>query len=236
MDRFGNAALTLFTVAHNVKLYVWGAADDDFAQKKQQSTARQSMVDESVEAEGLPVLDALALWPSIFARLLIDRQLQILWQNQASKTLFARQKLVTESKGALRFAHQDHAASFRQTLAASEKGPAIAYLKDEATQAEVVVSAAVVRLRPVPLYGILARQPFQLAPATTMLRVVFKLTAAEADMVGRLFNGQSVAEAATALEITEETVRSHIRNLYAKLGVTSRETLFSKVISYVCVH
>jgi DNA-binding NarL/FixJ family response regulator len=51
------------------------------------------------------------------------------------------------------------------------------------------------------------------------------LTAREADVLELLQGGQSNAEIAASLHVGVETVRTHARNIYRKLGVSSRRDL-----------
>lgn len=53
------------------------------------------------------------------------------------------------------------------------------------------------------------------------------LTPREAEVLPMLQNGRSNAEIATALQLAVETVRTHARNIYRKLGVSSRRELAS---------
>jgi DNA-binding CsgD family transcriptional regulator len=62
---------------------------------------------------------------------------------------------------------------------------------------------------------------------------VFQLTRSEAAVVGRMLDGATAEEVATALAISVETVRTHIRNVYGKIEVNSREALFRKLAPYV---
>jgi DNA-binding NarL/FixJ family response regulator len=51
------------------------------------------------------------------------------------------------------------------------------------------------------------------------------LTPRETDVLGLLQDGSSNAEIAAALHVGVETVRTHVRNIYRKLGVSSRREL-----------
>jgi DNA-binding NarL/FixJ family response regulator len=53
------------------------------------------------------------------------------------------------------------------------------------------------------------------------------LTRRETDVLGLLQDGSSNAEIAAALHVGVETVRTHVRNIYRKLGVSSRRELRS---------
>jgi DNA-binding NarL/FixJ family response regulator len=55
------------------------------------------------------------------------------------------------------------------------------------------------------------------------------LTAREADVLGLLQGGSSNGEIAAELQVGVETVRTHARNIYRKLGVSSRRDLRTPV-------
>lgn len=72
-------------------------------------------------------------------------------------------------------------------------------------------------LHVLPAAGLQAYEPSGPAP----------LTAREADVLELLQGGQSNAEIAASLHVGVETVRTHARNIYRKLGVSSRPELRS---------
>src|ERR1700680_2219126 len=62
-------------------------------------------------------------------------------------------------------------------------------------------------------------------PASGSIAVEHLLTQREAEVLPLLQQGRSNAQIAVALQIGVETVRTHARNIYRKLGVTSRREL-----------
>lgn len=58
---------------------------------------------------------------------------------------------------------------------------------------------------------------------------VFKLTAAEYDVVRQLLSGETAEDITRKVGVSMATTRSHIRNIYRKLGVSSREALFKRL-------
>lgn len=60
-----------------------------------------------------------------------------------------------------------------------------------------------------------------------LLMQLYKLTATEIRIASSIASGHSPREVAIADEISYETVRTHLRNIYAKLGVNSRAGLVS---------
>jgi DNA-binding NarL/FixJ family response regulator len=85
------------------------------------------------------------------------------------------------------------------------------------TQARDVLSAIHLAARGLQLIPRRATDPAAPTPPGSHL-----LTSREADVVTMLQHGSSNAEIAQALGIGVETVRTHARNIYRKLGVTSR--------------
>ena len=61
---------------------------------------------------------------------------------------------------------------------------------------------------------------------------VFQLTPAEYRVLGEMIEGRTADAIARAMKLSIETVRSHIRHIYTKLQVSSREELFSKIRPY----
>lgn len=64
------------------------------------------------------------------------------------------------------------------------------------------------------------------------LERAFGLTPAEHRVLLRMIEGQTAEAIADALHLSIETVRSHIRNLYTKMGVASREAMFARVAPF----
>lgn len=71
------------------------------------------------------------------------------------------------------------------------------------------------------------RLPFKIDCAD--LEPIFSVTRAEHKTLVLILHGRSVTEIAAELEKSVLTVRTHVKRLYAKLGVQSREQLFARV-------
>lgn len=65
------------------------------------------------------------------------------------------------------------------------------------------------------------------------LRPHFGLTTAESNVATRLVNGQTVDGIAESTGVSAETVRTHVRKLYGKLDVGTREELFATLFPYM---
>lgn len=57
----------------------------------------------------------------------------------------------------------------------------------------------------------------------------FQLTPKQTEVLTRMISGESGEDIARAMRISVETVRTHVRDVYAKLRVSSREELFVRV-------
>lgn len=61
---------------------------------------------------------------------------------------------------------------------------------------------------------------------------VFQLTGTEHRVLQQLLDGKTADEVASEFGVSIETTRSHIRQIYSKVDVTSREGLFSRARPY----
>lgn len=63
------------------------------------------------------------------------------------------------------------------------------------------------------------------------LEKIFQLSKRELDVIDHIFKGLKNAEIASALYVSEITVKKHIQKIYAKVGVKNRTSLMNKVIT-----
>lgn len=59
-----------------------------------------------------------------------------------------------------------------------------------------------------------------------------RLTPSETRILRSLLNGQSIEQTASRFDVSIQTARTHVRRIYAKLGVNNREQLFAAVLPY----
>lgn len=65
------------------------------------------------------------------------------------------------------------------------------------------------------------------------LQAAFGLTNAENRVLVQMIMGEPADEISRSLGVSVETVRSHIKKIYDKLSVSSRERLFSRLLPFV---
>ena len=69
------------------------------------------------------------------------------------------------------------------------------------------------------------------APDAAVLRLLYGLTNAEAELAGRLVLGESVQDACDWLGIALPTGRTHLGRIYAKTGTSRQGELIALVLS-----
>jgi DNA-binding CsgD family transcriptional regulator len=65
-----------------------------------------------------------------------------------------------------------------------------------------------------------------LRPSATELREFYGLSAAQGRVIACLLRGKNINDTATELHISVNTIRSHLRSVYEKLGVNNKSELF----------
>jgi DNA-binding NarL/FixJ family response regulator len=63
------------------------------------------------------------------------------------------------------------------------------------------------------------------------LRIEFRLTRRESDVLRRVIDGLKNSEIAEDLSISEQTVKDHLSNIYTKIGVENRFDLIRILIN-----
>lgn len=83
------------------------------------------------------------------------------------------------------------------------------------------------------LYGMeLRRQPQEHESQYAGYRAYFGFTPAEERVLQQLLGGHNVEKCAENLDVSVDTVRSHVRQVYAKMNISSREALFHALMPF----
>jgi DNA-binding CsgD family transcriptional regulator len=165
-------------------------------------------------------------------RILATAQGEVVWMNRAAAELPA---------GAFPFARAGaQQASGRRRLdprLPRELSPAGPELRCATAGPEFADEAWMVWARSLPgpggpLQALLLR-PRREGPRLEVLGRARQLTRAEVRVVEMISEGVETAAIADALKISVETLRTHVKHVYRKLGVTSRGELFAVVSDYL---
>lgn len=180
-------------------------------------------------------LHALQAWANHerAPRLIVDTDLRLRWSNDAARTLFASPKVIGVARGKLTFTDEVNRLAFRNLIRDASAVPTSMSLDRGSPANRIVAIATALPVGGIRLVGVRLRMPHPANPPDGILRTVFALTKAECELVGFLLRGLTAEQAAKRMEITVMTARTHIRNLYAKLNVSSREAMFSRLLPYL---
>lgn len=69
------------------------------------------------------------------------------------------------------------------------------------------------------------------APDAARIAAIYGLTKAEADLTATIFTGASVAEAARANGVSENTAKTHMKAVYEKIGITRQSQLVRRIMA-----
>jgi DNA-binding CsgD family transcriptional regulator len=95
-----------------------------------------------------------------------------------------------------------------------------------------VIRASLVDETPTSLISLSLRDTSR-QPVCAPLQEVFGVTKAEQRVIDQLLLGQTTEAAAEALGVSILTVRTQTKHAYAKLGVSTREELFSRLLPFL---
>lgn len=164
--------------------------------------------------------------------LLVTADLTVLWCNPEAQTFRDRWPNIGVDAGRLFLAERHRTAALRDRLGTVGLTP-VAWVCD------ITGSRFIFKIEPVCPEGQDAAFLITIQPMDDTGRYLwadvataFGLTVSENRVVRLLISGLSVEALARDLSISIETVRTHVRRVYAKLGVNGREQMFSVILPY----
>lgn len=174
----------------------------------------------------------LAQWAARFATpsLILGGDFRLLWSNPAADAMLAAGKDFQLSNGGFACVDKIQNQAFRGFLEALGDGPEAWIFSRDETSHQMVRAEA---LRADDLPPAVALMIYAVDGADHFLwsdfHKVFGLTPAETVVVKRIVGGEAAETIAGELSVALDTVRTHVRRIYAKLGVSNREQLFSRI-------
>ena len=167
-------------------------------------------------------------------RLLIDEQLAILWSNRAAHALLAERRDLEVRENRIAATHAGHHQALAAFVQSCGSGVATLSIPCENGDGHVlfrcVELGSDIRTRYFGMNFYRSGSEFRATYAD--LETIFNLTRSEHKVLLQLLEGNTADEIANLLGVSIETTRSHIRQIYSKLDVTSREGMFSRVRPY----
>ena len=192
---------------------------------------------DGAERQARSVVPHLALeWISLEPRprLLITDELQILWSNPACQAELASRRDLENRDGLLAATnptHQEELAAF--VFRADAKLSTLALTSEDGKGHLVLRAQLVGRDTDGARIGLQFFRSHQTAFDYADFERVFGLTRAEHLVLLLMLDGKTADEVSAEKQVSIDTVRSQIRQIYDKLGVSSREGLFRRIRPYI---
>lgn len=165
-----------------------------------------------------------------YPRIIVDLDHHIIWQNSASRAIIAECKELDCRGDVFTFVDASSNMALTNMMSASTKSGSSGVIHSLDGTRYVLVVQRLDAPNNTLVFGISYRRVDQMRYAD--LRALFSLTKAEEKILHHLLAGAVADSIAEQNAISLETVRSHIRAIYSKVGVSSREALFNRVSLY----
>ncbi len=162
------------------------------------------------------------------ARLIVSPNLDVVWMNKAARALHGEGEAFVVEAG--RLAAPSRAVAGLVASARADEARC-AVMPGEGGR-RWVVWAREVGASP----GVMIGLTFHRARSETRFQALIDnhlLTPSEGRIIEMLLGGAETGRIAQALDISIETLRTHLKHAYRKLGVRSRGELFAEAISFV---
>lgn len=180
--------------------------------------------------------EALVSWMEVEqrARLLVDDQLRVWWTSPAADALIGRAGALLIRSGHVHTSDKRFDRQLRELIACAKGELSIQCIPDPRRGEHLVITAQ--RLSPpshhlvgLTLQSVTDDFGFRLAD----LHQAFGFTPTEERVAHHLLCGRTADETAQHLNVSLETVRTHIKRSYVKLGVSSREAFFHRLTPFM---
>ena len=178
----------------------------------------------------------MAQWvgDEVLAHILVDGALRVCWLNAAAERLTSRPNSLLIRNGTIRGRENRFDRRLRELIGVAEGEASVCCLHDPKSGENLLLSAR--RLVPpfaafVGLTIVVATEDFEFLLAD--LNAAFGLTHTELRVARLLLSGRTAEQTAQDLGVALETIRTHIKRAYVKLGVTSRDAFFHKLAPFV---
>jgi len=183
-----------------------------------------------------PLGQALAVWveQERCARLLVDDNLRVLWMSAAAEGLMNLPNSLVIRNGHIRTRENRFDRQVRDLINGATSQVATLCLYDAKNGQHLVLTGVRLGAPAEALVGLTllrAGEDFEFHLAD--LHSAFDLTQTEARVAYCLMDGHTAGETAEGLGVSLETVRTHIKRAYAKLGVSSREGFFHRLTPFL---
>lgn len=196
---------------------------------------------QGLPAPAFPVADdsmaaALALnWieHDLMPRVIVAEDLAVLWSNLAGRSLLAQKRDLEERGGILATVDRSKQPALVRFVTSAEVAVSSWAFKRFDGDGHLLFRAQRIDWRGGGMFGVCffgSGSEFQIRYAD--LDTIFGLTRAEHRVLLDMLEGMEADRLSEIHSVSIETTRTHIRNIYAKLQVRSREGLFHRLRPY----
>ena len=161
---------------------------------------------------------------------IITSDLALIWLNRAARQMFEERTTFLIDEGRLSCSDEDQLPVLSTLIETLGRQPGVwvyrvAQGRHRVVRVEPITSQDVLKVYGLTLYPEASKDSYQWADLTA----VFGLTKAQSLVVQSMFAGLTAEEISIAQGVSLDTIRTHIKRLYLKLSVTSREQLFALI-------
>jgi len=190
--------------------------------------ADENRLQDRVTSEG-----ALASWLDADrrGRLILEDDLTLRWCNAAARHMLTNGGRLVLRNGTVRPREPARAQQFSQFIQSSDARLSVYCLTDQEDHHLVLAARRLPGAALIGLTAYDADETFEYHWAD--LSQAFGLTGAEREIAQALGGGLTAEGIASRFRVSVKTVRTHIRHVYSKLEVSSREELFHKLAPYM---
>jgi len=168
------------------------------------------------------------------ARMIVDDDLLVHWINAAADEILRHTSPIRITNAKLRISKRELCDPFLQFVRGSGDGIAPFCLHVSFGEHLLLTGQRVRGTSAQHLTGLtLRRTTRSYLLYGDALETAFRLTSTERKVLESLFLGETADEVGDRLHMSVGTVRTHIRHIYNKVDVNSREAMFSKLLPYI---
>lgn len=161
------------------------------------------------------------------ARLVTAPDGEVLWISAAARTRLEADASLSIRDGWLTGATHDTSQRLRSLLGAVSSAAPCWLSEDDGT----VIWAQYIQSSGAGCVGLTFRYPGE-GLDVGALAEIRQLTGAQTRILGLMLRGTDAAEIAVSLDISVETLRTHVKHVYRKLGVKNRGALFAMAMLF----
>ncbi|WP_420145746.1 helix-turn-helix transcriptional regulator [Sphingobium sp.] len=169
------------------------------------------------------------------ARMIVNADCMIIWANRSARNILTEKRWIETKGDSMMLLTGCGLGSLTSELSKLHDEDILVHAGVKTGDDDILLVARMLpdAVEQDALYGIeLRRQNQDHEAQYAGYRSYFGLTPAEDRVVQQLLSGHVVEKCADNLDISVDTVRSHVRQIYSKMGISSREALFHALMIF----